>query len=194
MPLRLSPSASVRLCTTAFEFPPFDRHPDGDGSLRGRGLDGDTWRLWVSAVVGARGQLDARLQRREWGTDRAELGRLAEIAHRPAALCPGTPELRARLEELWAEYEPEGNDWKRRVTQGSPAGIKRLTPEEGRRLWNDLRPFHDRLTTISVFLVDYQAPVVMAVPPATCLIAPGTASGDYARQVLAAAEQLAAVR
>jgi len=55
-------------------------------------------------------------------------------------------------------------------------------------------PFHGRLTTISVFLVDYPAPVVMAVPPVTCLIAPGTATGDYARQVLTAAEQLAAAR
>lgn len=59
--------------------------------------------------------------------------------------------------------------------------------------WKALLPFHDRLPTLSVFLVDYPVPVVMAVPPTTCLIAPGGASAEYVSQVVAAAGQLAAM-
>lgn len=78
---------------------------------------------------------------------------------------------------------------------GGPRGVRnRLAPHAQRWLWKALVPFHDRLSTISVFLVDYPVPVVRAVPPTTCLIAPATGSADYARQVLAAAEQLAPAR
>ncbi len=78
------------------------------------------------------------------------------------------------------------------MTSG-PRGVRnRLTPHEQRSLWKALLPVHDRLPTISIFLVDYPVPVVMAMPPTTCLIAPDDASAAYTTQVVAAAEQLAA--
>lgn len=182
------------LVQDGLQVPPFDRHPGGDGGLRGRGLDAETWRTWVSAAVAAQGRLDACVREPDWLADRAALATLAAAASAPAALCPGTPELRAGLEELWVNYQPEGERWKRRMTSG-PRGVRnRLTPHEQRWLWKALLPFHDRLPTISVFLVDYPTPVAMAVPPTTCLIAPGNASAEYVRQVVAAAEQLAAAR
>lgn len=190
-PLAFCVHALVR---DGLKVPPFDRHPGGDQGLRERGLDAETWRMWVSEVVGARGQLSVSVREHDWLAERAALATLAEAAWAPAALCPGTPELRARLEELWMDYQPEGERWKWRMTGGSGGTGNRLTPQEGRRLWNGLLPFHDRLPTISVFLVDYPTPVVMAVPPTTCLIAPGSASVEYVRQVVAAAEQLAAAR
>ena len=74
-----------------------------------------------------------------------------------------------------------------------PRGVRnRLKPHEQRRLWKALLPVHDRLPTISVFLVDYPVPVVMALPPTTCLIAPDDASAAYVGQVVDAAGQLAA--
>ena len=93
--------------------------------------------------------------------------------------------------ELWVDYQPEGERWKWDMTSGPRSVRNRLAPHAQRWLWKALVPFHDRLPTISVFLVDYAAPVVVVVPPTTCLIAPASASADYARQVLAAAEQLA---
>ncbi len=176
------------------QVPPFDRHHDGDGALRGLGLDSETWRTWMSAVVAAQGRLNAGIREPDWRADRAGLATLAEAASAPATLCPGLPELQARLGELWVDYGPAGERWKWDMTTG-PRGVRnRLTPHEQRWLWKALVPFHDRLSTISVFLVDYPAPVVMALPPTTCLIAPASASADYVRQVLAAAEQLVAGR
>ncbi len=174
--------------------PPFDRHPEGDGALRARGLDAETWNAWLSAVVAAQSRLSKRVREPDWLADRAGLAALVEAASAPAALCPGTPELRVRLGEQWVDYQPRGERWKRDLTSG-PRGVRnRLAPGEQRWLWKALVPFHDRLPTISVFLVDYPVPVVMAMPPTTCLITPASASADYARQVLAGAEQLAAAR
>lgn len=148
------------------------------------------------AHVGLRRRRRARAAQRarepDWLADRAALATLAAAASAPVTLCPGTPELRARLEELWVNYQPKGERWKWDMTSG-PRGVRnRLAPHEQRWLWKALVPFHDRLPTISVFLVDYSTPIVMAVPPTTCLIAPSSASAEYVRQVLAAAEQLAA--
>jgi len=174
--------------------PPFDRHPQGDGDLRGRGLDAETWCTWVFAVVVAQGRLSVLVRESDRLADRATLATLAAAASAPAALCPGTPELRARLGELWVGYQPQAERWRWDLT-GGPRGVRnRLAPHEQRRMWKALLPFHERLPTISVFLVDYPTPVVMAVPPTTCLIAPGGTSADYVRQVLAAAELLAAAR
>jgi len=177
------------------QVPPFDRHPEGDQTLRACGFDAETWSTWVSAVVAAQDQLSARVRDPDWLADRAGLATLAATALAPAALCPGTPELQARLGELWVDYQPEGERWKWDMTSG-PRSVRnnRLAPHAQRWLWKALLPFHDRLPTISVFLVDYAAPVVVVVPPTTCLIAPASASADYARQVLAGAEQLAAAR
>jgi hypothetical protein len=108
------------------------------------------------------------------------------------SLCPGSPELQRRLNELWIAYQPLGDVWKRRMTMGDNAFRERLAPREAGRLWNALLPFHDRLPTISVFLVDYPVPAVMALPPTTCLIAPGHGPGTYSRQVIDAAAQLSA--
>ncbi len=176
------------------QVPPFDRHPDGDGALRGRGMDAQTWRTWVSAAVAAQARFSARLREPGELAGRAALATLAAAASAPTALCPGTPELRTRLAELWADYQPAGERWKWRMTTGPRGARNRLTPHEQRWLWKALLPFHDRLPTISVFLVDYPSPLVMAVPPTTCLIAPDGTSAAYARQILAAAEQLAAAR
>jgi hypothetical protein len=72
----------------------------------------------------------------------------------------------------------------------------RLDPAPQRWLWQALLPLHGRLETITVFLVDYPAPALLAVPPVACLIAtdPSDAGGwGYARMVLQAAKQLAGV-
>jgi hypothetical protein len=192
-------SPQISFCVHALvqdglRIPPFDRHPEGDGTLRAPGLGSQTWNAWLSAVVAAQHRLSGRVRAPDWLADRAGLAALVEAASAPAALCPGTPELRGRLGELWVDYQPIGARWKWDLTSG-PRGVRnRMAPGEQRWLWKALVPFHDRLPTLSVLLVDYPVPVVMALPPTACLIAPASASADYARQVLAGAEQVAAVR
>lgn len=63
----------------------------------------------------------------------------------------------------------------------------------GARIWKGLLPYHERLTTLEVYLVDYPAPAVLTIPPLTCVIAPATGERDgFAVQVVSAAETLAA--
>ena len=176
--------------------PPFDQHPQGDQALQERGLEPDSWRAWVGAVIAARARLDelsrASLARGWPPSDQPALLEAGEVLRRPSVVCPGSPELRVRLEEWWADYEPEGNRWKRAMTVEQHRD--RLPPDAQRWLWQALLPLHDRLETVSVFLVDYMAPVVMTVPPFAGLIATDPSDPDgwgYARMVLRTAEGLA---
>lgn len=174
---------------------PFDRHPDGDHSLRERGLTADAWRGWLEAVLAAGARLGAHVGDPRWLEDRALLAQLGESAMTPARLCPGTAELRARLEELWAGYQPEGERWKREMTTGKRHDW--FPPRHERWLWRALVPLRPRLETLSVFLVDYPVPAVMTFPPTACVIAQDPSNRDgssYAAMVLRAAEELAALR
>ena len=176
--------------------PPFDRHSDGDHGLRTLRLDASTWKGWVRAVLAQQATLSDVARHLDDDRDRGERRETAlaaaDVLRRPGSLCPGSPELRTRLDELWTTYAPEGEAWRWRMSSG-PRGVRnRLKPHEQRRLWKALLPVHDRLPTISVFLVDYPVPVVMALPPTTCLIAPDDASAAYVGQVVDAAGQLAA--
>jgi hypothetical protein len=174
--------------------PPFDRHPDGDGVLRLAGLDAQAWREWVEAVVRQRSAVSAAAGGFGSDGDLEEAFRSAREAGAAlqaiGSLCPGSPELQRQLTELWVAYQPLGDAWKRRTTMGDNGFRQRLGPSEAGRLWKALVPFHDRLPTISVFLVDYPVPAVMTLPPSTCLIAPDHGPGTYGRQVIDAATQL----
>jgi hypothetical protein len=111
----------------------------------------------------------------------------------PAGLCPGSSELRVRLEALWSGYEPAGTRWERSASLGKGGLVHRHLADGGAQIWKRLLPFHERLPTLHVYLVDYPAPAVLAVAPLTCVIAPAT--GDrhgFAGQVTSAAEALAA--
>ncbi len=175
---------------------PFDQHPDGDRDLRDCGLDGEAWRAWVGAIISARARVDelsrASLARGWPPSDQPALVEAGEVLRRPSVVCPGSPELRARLDEWWADYEPEGNRWKRAMTLEQRRA--HIPPDAQRWLWQALLPLHDQLETVSVFLVDYVQPVMMTVPPFGCLIATDPSDRDgwgYARLVLQAAERLA---
>jgi hypothetical protein len=176
--------------------PPLDQHPEGDSGLRERGLDADTWRAWVGAVIAARARVEdlaaTSLARGRPSAHRPVLAEVGEVLRRPAVVCPGSPDLRARLDEWWADYQPKGTRWKRAMTLEQHRD--RIPPDAQRWLWQALLPLHDRLETVSVFLVDYVQPVMMTVPPLACLIATDPADRDgwgYARMVLHAAERLA---
>jgi hypothetical protein len=172
---------------------PFDQHGEGDGSLRSLGLDAPAWREWVLAVLGAQTTLsDSTRQRTHDPEQRASALAAVQMLDRPGYLCPGAAALRERLDELWTAYAPLGEAWRQDITTGERGVRNRLSPHEQRWLWKALLPFHERLPTIAVFLVEYVTPVVMALPQTTCLVAPASASADYARQVLNATQQLAA--
>jgi hypothetical protein len=93
-----------------------------------------------------------------------------------------------RLDVLWDAYAPIGEAWQGRM---SDVGRRLGSGRQQRALWQALTPFHERLPALSVFLVDYPVPVVMPLPPTACLIAPAKVAGEYGRQLVAAARQLA---
>ena len=173
--------------------PPFDRHPDGDGGLRALGLSTDLWREWLAAVLRQHAIMGEHA--RSLGTPGARGPMLeraraaAEVLRRPGSFCSGPVELQARLDALFADYAVAGEDWKRRM---SDPRSRLGSGSQQRALWQALRPFHAGIPPLSVFLVEYPEPVVMPVPPASCLIAPAVNAEGYARQVIAAATSLAA--
>ena len=172
--------------------PPFDQHADGDGRLRRFGLDAASWREWVTSVIRQHAAIGEHA--RTLGTPyargplREEACAAAEVLRLPGSFCPGSAELRAQLDDLFSGYAPAGEDWKRRMSDGH-----RLhgSPRHQRDLWKALAPFHDRLAPLSVFLVEYDEPVVLPLPPMTCLIAPAADPEGYGRQLLEAATRLA---
>jgi len=173
---------------------PFDQHPDGDGSLRVRGLDTKTWRTWLASVLDAHGRLRALSTADLSQVDRQQIKGAFDAFSAPASLCQGSTELRARLEALWVEYEPTGQQWEDSLTGGQAGPMSQfLTRRPARQIWKGLLPYHERLATLQVYLVDYPAPAVLTVPPLTCIIAPAAGDGDgFAGQVVSAAEMLAA--
>jgi hypothetical protein len=172
---------------------PFDRHADGDGRFRELGLDAGLWRDWVAAVVRQHatiGELARTLGTSvARGPSQDQARAAAEVLRLPGSFCPGPNELRAQLNDLFTELAPAGEDWKRRMSD-----VPRLhgSGRQQRALWKALTPFHDRLAPLSVFLVEYAEPVIMPLPPATCLIAPAADPDGYGRQLVEAAAVLAA--
>jgi hypothetical protein len=175
---------------------PFDQHPDGDGSLRELGLDADGWHRWVAALIEQNTVLSrsaaALTEGRQAEARALGIEAASVLLSHPGAACPGADALRVRLDEMWADHEPAADAWKRLMTMGGRTDRRRGAPADQRQRWQALRPFQDRLRTISVFLVDYPVPVVMVIPPTTCVIAPGADAATYTRQVVAAAQLLAA--
>ena len=175
-------SGSIRLMSTRTE----------TSSLRNRGLNAEVWRQWVASVI-AHSELLSQVPASpaDGRTDPRFLAEVAEFLRRPSSACPGSDGLRGRLDEMWAEYEPTADAWKRAIT--GPEGVRRMgRPADQRRRWQALQPFHSRVATIQVFLVSYPAPVVMASSPTACLIAPDRDPAAYTQQVVAAAKSLAA--
>ena len=172
--------------------PPFDAHPDGDGSLRALGLTAEMWRGWLEALV----QAQARIRTLAAGPlelmfDPAVRLELLRIVRQPGSYYPGSEALRAHLDEVWLALEQDEEAWKRRMTV--PEEIHRR--HGGNALWRALRPYQGRLPPLELLPVDYPSPVVTAVAPATCVI--GIASPDaspsmFRDLVLAGAEALAA--
>ena len=168
--------------------PPFDRHPNGDGRLQGLGLDAQTWGAWLAAILRQHATIDEHARTPGAPESRGSMLAAAEVVRKPGSFCPGPVKLQGRLDELFADYGPSGEAWKWRM---SDARRRHGSGRQQRALWNALVPFHDRLPTLVVFLVDYVEPLMMPLPPNTCLIAPGADSEEFGRQVLAAATALA---
>jgi hypothetical protein len=171
---------------------PFDQHAGGDGTLRAVGLTPETWLGWVSALVNLNSAMSDHATLMPGGLESQTLARgraTGEQMMAPWTLVPGTDELRARLRQMWDDYRNETRAWERPLPFAD-LGVRRLSGRMGHALWKDLARFHDRLSTLTVFLVSYPSSAVVPIPPTSCLIAPESDPAAYADQVREAARSL----
>src|SRR5690242_7353003 len=104
--------------------PPFEYHPDGDGSLRAAGLNSTGWLQWLYAIVDQCNQFDAAmradrasLQAWQKNMDKKTLLQALQASQEknlqrvrglprvdPPGLWSGSLSVRERLQELWDQY------------------------------------------------------------------------------------------
>lgn len=161
--LRIDPEGGVGFCVWALQgdglrVPPFDRHPDGDGSLRAAGLTAEHWWAWFAAV------LDLHRRMNAWADAGASPPRaLAEPAYRSYLAWHEGPAVAARLAELWRPYDA-ARDTRRRWYADAEAPW-RLQPRDFRRWWRQLAQVRGELPPLSLHLVGYPALVVLPDAP-----------------------------
>lgn len=178
--------------------PPFDQHPDGDGSLRAAGLTGEDWQAWLLQALHQQDEFKQSLQQHVPGGD--PLHPLKDLSSRrlpepryPPSAWSGRDAVRERLVELWEQYGPVSNQRKRQ----EPAFARALRKEEhqsGKRLYDELRPYHTRIPPLSIYLVAYEQPLDYLVPPAALLMTLQEGQPEpeeFRERVLAAVAELA---
>ena len=200
--------------------PPFDQHPDGDGSLRASGLTAEDWQSWLLRVMNheqkeqdveqlrqihlaeylkASKELDLEhLQQRR----RAELFKVSTQPPLPAppefryhlASWRGNAAVRDRLIELEEQYKQVADQHNRLCDDMSRA----LHKEERRartRLYDELKPYFTRIPPLTIYFAAYEFPLDYIVPPSTLFITVQEGqpeAQEYRERVLAAAAELAA--
>lgn len=176
--------------------PPFDSHPPGDTILQSAGLRESEWRSWVQTIIHAENQVAGAISTIDLRTisavKRVEI-EMIDASRDPIACWVGAPGMETELERLWRTYQPIGEGWVRRMT--SQTRHSRISADQDRRLWRELRRFHDRLPPMRVYLVEYGQLVAIPIPPASCVIGIGAPDPDgraYVDLIVAAARSLAA--
>jgi hypothetical protein len=144
--------------------PPFDRHPDGDGTLRAAGLDVASWRAWLERNIAAS---DEQYEIVKAGLkQQVDFNRLREL--KPAALWDGAPDVGRRLMILADEYEEISNE-----RASSKVELARTHAQCDAQLWMDLAPYRRTLPPVQIVTVGYPGPVQAIVAPKTILLAVG---------------------
>ncbi|HTK07094.1 MAG TPA: hypothetical protein VL485_07995 [Ktedonobacteraceae bacterium] len=173
--------------------PPFDKHPNGNNSLRDAGLSSADWQAWLLRVLHQQSEFKQTLQLQ------ASVDLLKDLIlqrspapHYPPSVWNGRNTIRERLLELWEQYGPISNQRKRQ----EPAFARRLRKEEqksGKRLYDELRPYYKRIPPLSIYLVAYEQPLDCLVLPSTLLMTQQEGQPEpeeFRERVLAAAEEL----
>jgi hypothetical protein len=195
-------SREIDFCVWVLEvdglhIPPFDQHPDGDGSLRALGLDGENWQSWMVRVADLQYQQHQALQRLPKNRPPTTLdwnGLLIPDARGPAAVWTGNAALSERLATLWEQYQPLANEREKAYRKQSMKQ-QQLQHEQKINLWQDLKPYHARIPTLNLYMVHYVQPLNYLIPPITALMTFRDGQPDLAgfrEQLLDAAAGLSA--
>jgi hypothetical protein len=156
---------------------PFDQHPAGDGSLRAVGLTASAWQAWLWQVVQQQNERNASLRQSAridaLGASKDLLARtrpvLLEPPSYPYVAWSGSDAVRERLIELWELYGTVSNQRKRQEISFSRA-LHKAEYKSGKRLYDELRPYHTRLPPLAIYLIAYERPLDYLLSPATLLM------------------------
>ena len=200
--------------------PPFDQHPDGDGSLRALGLTADAWQSWfLRALDPVQSKRDVehlqQLHLAEYlkisgEPDLDHLNRRVQAEHLNISTDPPLPAppefyhyqaswnesvaVKNKLIELEKHYRQIAGQRERLIGE-----VERALHQEERkaatRLYDELKPYHHRIPPLNICLATYAYPLDYLVAPATLLITvqegqPGLQ--EFRERVLAAVAELAA--
>jgi len=154
--------------------PPFDGHPDGDGSLRAVGMTAETWQTWFTDVIKI--QRDYERTIHQWAQEQhADMGQsmppFDKRIGQPALAWSGNSAVRKPLQELWEQHQQRitanrGLDKKILTTQI----MQRETARRPINLWQELRPYHQRIPPLTVYYIHYVGGVDLVVSPDTVLL------------------------
>lgn len=200
--------------------PPFDPHPDGDGSLRAIGLTARDWQAWflrvidpeqrkrdithlqqqaLAAYLNLSGEPDLEHLRQRYQAEQLKISKDFPLPSPPEfhfyhASWRGNDAVRNRLIELHEQYKhvSDHHEW-------LCAAVSRAHDKEERRsgtnLYAELKPYATRIPSLSVYFAVYDYPLDYLVFPATLLMTVQEGQPwpqEYRERVLAAAAELAA--
>ena len=200
--------------------PPFDQHPEGDGSLRALGMTEDAWQTWFLRVldpvqstqdaeqlqqlhlaeylkISGEPDLDHLKRRRQ-----AELLKISTDPPLPPppevyyyqASWQGSAAIKNKLIELEKQFRQmasQRQEWLGEVERSLHWEERKAAT----RLYDELKPYHHRIPPLNICFVPYESPLDYLVAPATLLMTiqegqPGFQ--EYRERVLAAVAELAA--
>jgi hypothetical protein len=150
------------------QVPPFNAHPDGDGTLRSAGLQAQEWRSWTARVVQLQSQESQASVRREKTRPDPSSFFIAD-AHNPPASWSGNVGVRKRLDELWEQYQPLSNMRSEWVPSLARPWVSVMHPLM-HQLCNDFPPSNVRLPALVLYLVGYSQQVEYLVPPISLIM------------------------
>jgi hypothetical protein len=200
--------------------PPFDRHPDGDGSLRALGLTEDSWQTWFLRVLDStQRERDVEQLRQLHMAEYLKISNEPDMEHLQRRYqaeslkistdppLPPPPEfyhyqaswsgsiaVKNRLIGLEEQYKQVASQ-RHGLSEEVERTLLREEQKAATRLYDELKPYHNHLPPLNIYLAKYEYPLDYLVSPATLLITiqegqPGFQ--EFRERVLAAVAELAA--
>lgn len=200
--------------------PPFDQHPDGDGSLRALGLTANDWQTWflrvldptqrerdveqlrqlhLAAYLNASNEPDMEHLKRRYQAERLKISTdpplppPPEFSHYHASWSDSIA-VKNRLIELEEQYRQvasQRQEWSGDVERA----LQREEQKAATRLYDELKPYHHRIPPLNICFAMYEYPLDYLVSPATLLITIQEGQPrlqEFRERVLAAVAELAA--
>jgi hypothetical protein len=173
--------------------PPFDAHADGDGSLRAAGMNTENWQRWLIQVVQLQHEQDLFFRKnRSKETVQEKMALYSSEVYNPPLAWQGNDEVRQRLLALWEHYGKVSNGrkaWEQPLARAWQKDERQI----GKRLYDQLQPYHQRIEPIAIHLVAYQQPLIYLIPPVSVVMSASQGrpdAGEFRTRVLEAAAGL----